>query len=220
MLIKIFQVSDHCHFYLLRLVKCELSERSCSVLSSVLSSQSSSLRELDLSWNLLQDSGVELLCAGLEDPHCHLETLRLVKCELSERSCSVLSSVLSSQSSSLRELDLSWNLLQDSGVELLSAGLEDPHCHLETLRLRGCKLSERSCSVLSSVLSSQSSSLRELDLSWNLLQDSGVELLCAGLEDPHCHLETLRWSGSDWTSSWESEAQGASPEVLVGTLEQ
>ncbi|KAM9832711.1 NLR family CARD domain-containing protein 3-like isoform 2-T2 [Aulostomus maculatus] len=178
-----------------RLDTCELSERSCSVLSSVLSSQSSSLRELDLSLNLLQDSGVELLSAGLEDPNCHLETLRLVKCKLSERSCSVLSSVLSSQSSSLRELDLSLNLLQDSGVELLCAGLEDPHCHLETLRLVKCELSERSCSVLSSVLSSQSSSLRELDLSLNLLQDSGVELLCAGLEDPHCHLETLSLLG-------------------------
>ncbi|XP_034020256.1 NACHT, LRR and PYD domains-containing protein 12-like [Thalassophryne amazonica] len=114
---------------------CNLSERSCEVLSSVLSSQSSSLTELDLSQNRLQDSGVKLLSAGLESPHCHLETLRLSLCDLSERSCEVLSSVLSSQSSSLRELDLSNNDLQDSGVKLLSAGLESPHCHLETLRV-------------------------------------------------------------------------------------
>ncbi|CAJ1055674.1 NLR family CARD domain-containing protein 3-like [Xyrichtys novacula] len=177
------------------LTECKLSERSCEALSSVLSSQSSSLRELDLSNNDLQDSGVKLLSAGLTSPHCKLETLRFTRCNLSDRSCEALSSVLSSQSSSLRELDLSNNDLQDSGVKLLSAGLTSPHCKLETLRFPGCKLSKRSCEALSSVLSSQSSSLRELDLSNNDLQDSGLKLLSAGLKSPHCKLETLRLSG-------------------------
>uniref|UniRef100_A0A8C4DIK0 Protein NLRC3 n=1 Tax=Dicentrarchus labrax TaxID=13489 RepID=A0A8C4DIK0_DICLA len=116
----------------------------------------------------------------------------LSDCNLSERSCEALSSVLSSQSSSLRELDLSNNNLQDSGLKLLSVGLKSPHCKLETLRLSGCNLSERSCEALSSVLSSQSSSLRELDLSNNNLQDSGLKLLSVGLKSPHCKLETLR----------------------------
>ncbi|KAM9836124.1 NLR family CARD domain-containing protein 3-like isoform 2-T3 [Aulostomus maculatus] len=174
-----------------RLVKCKLSERSCSVLSSVLSSQSSSLRELDLSLNLLQDSGVELLSAGLEDPHCHLETLRLVKCKLSERGFSVLSSVLSSQSSSLRQLDLSWNRLHDSGMKLLSAGLEDPHCHLETLRLVRCGIREEGFTSLASALGSNPSHLRELDLRFNHPGGPGVKLLSVGLEDPHWRLETL-----------------------------
>ncbi|XP_058468825.1 protein NLRC3-like [Solea solea] len=63
------------------------------------------------------------------------------------------------------------------------------------LRGLGCKLSERSCEALSSVLSSVSSSLRHVDLSNNDLQDPGVKLLCDGLKSPHCSLETLSLSG-------------------------
>uniref|UniRef100_A0A3Q3EBY7 NACHT domain-containing protein n=1 Tax=Labrus bergylta TaxID=56723 RepID=A0A3Q3EBY7_9LABR len=112
---------------------CNLSERSCEALSSVLSSQSSSLRELDLSNNNLQDSGVKLLSSGLKSPLCRLDTLRLVCCLITEEGCASLASALSS--SHLRELDLSYNHPGERGEKLLAAGLEDPHCRLETLRL-------------------------------------------------------------------------------------
>ncbi|XP_028428490.1 NACHT, LRR and PYD domains-containing protein 3-like [Perca flavescens] len=112
-------------------------------------------------------------------------------CNLSGRSCEALSSVLSSPSSSLRELDLSNNNLQDSGVKLISVGLKSPHCILETLSLSGCLISEKGCSSLVSALSSNPSHLRELDLSYNHPGDSGVKLLSAGLKDPIWRLDTL-----------------------------
>ncbi|KAM6893988.1 protein NLRC3-like [Xenentodon cancila] len=171
---------------------CNLSKKVCAGLSSVLSSQSSSLTELDLSNNHLQDSGLEKLCPGLESPHCKLESLRLSGCNLSKEVCAGLSSVLSSQSSSLTELDLSNNHLQDSGLEKLCPGLESPHCKLESLRLSGCLLTSDGCASLVSALSSNPSHLRELDLSYNHPGESAVKLLSAGLENPLWRLDTLR----------------------------
>ncbi|XP_036419951.1 NACHT, LRR and PYD domains-containing protein 12-like isoform X2 [Colossoma macropomum] len=178
-----------------RLARCGLTTSSCENLSSALQSINSSLKELDLSNNDLQDSFVDLLSAGLKSSHCKLEILRLDRCGLTTSSCENLSSALQSVNLSLAELDLSNNDLQDSGVKLLCAGLKNSHCKLKTLRLHICSLGAKACENLGSALQSPYSSLKVLDPSNNDLQDSGVEMLSAGLKSSFCKLETLRLSG-------------------------
>uniref|UniRef100_A0A3B3X9X3 B30.2/SPRY domain-containing protein n=1 Tax=Poecilia mexicana TaxID=48701 RepID=A0A3B3X9X3_9TELE len=113
---------------------CDLSVRSCAALSTVLRAPLSCLRELDLSNNNLQDEGVKLVAAGLKTPTCKLQILRLSGCLVTEEGCLVLGAALTFNPSHLRELDLSYNHPGNTGVEVLSAHLEDPGCTLENLR--------------------------------------------------------------------------------------
>uniref|UniRef100_A0A672T9N3 NACHT domain-containing protein n=1 Tax=Sinocyclocheilus grahami TaxID=75366 RepID=A0A672T9N3_SINGR len=138
---KIVDQIKHFHYFSPRLCDSNLTEKSCSALASVISSNSSSLADLDMSNNNLQDSGVKLLCAGLKNPQCKLETLhvkshflcRLSNCRITVDGCAALASALRTNLSHLRKLNLSDNTLGDPGVNLLSGLLEDPQSKLGKL---------------------------------------------------------------------------------------
>ncbi|KAJ8332480.1 hypothetical protein SKAU_G00422690 [Synaphobranchus kaupii] len=174
---------------------CDLTDESCDIVASALQLSNSPLRDLDLSYNKLRDSGVKLLCDGLMSPNCKLQRLGLNSCDLTDESCDIMASALQSSNSPLRDLDLRYNDLGDSGVKLLCDGLMSSNCKLQRLGLGWCNLTEGCCDVLASVLRSPHSELRDLELRDNELQDSGVGALSAGLEDSHCKLQRLGLSG-------------------------
>ncbi|XP_051515721.1 NACHT, LRR and PYD domains-containing protein 12-like isoform X2 [Myxocyprinus asiaticus] len=195
-----YDPSETCLLRLLPVVKasqrailsdCNLKDKSCAALASVISSKSSRLRELDLSYNNLQDSGVKLLSDGLKNQHCKVETLQLSNCSITNKGCTDLALALSLNPSHLRDLNLSDNKPGDSGVKLLSDLLKDPRCKLEKLGLSNCGIPEEVCTALASALGTNPSHLRELNLNWNNTGDS-VKELSALLEDTHCKLEKLQ----------------------------
>ncbi|XP_071028944.1 NLR family CARD domain-containing protein 3-like [Oncorhynchus clarkii lewisi] len=169
------------------LSRAKLSRAQWSALVFVLLTSEKELDVFDLKKYSRSDEGLLRLLPVVKASRAAL----LSDCGVTEEGCASLVSALESNPSHLRELDLSNNDLKDSGVKLLSAGLGNPHCKLETLRLSGCLVTEEGCASLVSALRSNPSHLRELDLSYNHPGDSGVRLLSAGLEDPHCRLEKL-----------------------------
>ncbi|KAL7853122.1 hypothetical protein SRHO_G00189070 [Serrasalmus rhombeus] len=166
----------------------KLSAAHCSAIAYMLEISDEVLDELDPKKFNTSEEGYRRLVPAVSNCRKAL----LSSCSLGVKCCENLKSVLLAENSSLKELDLSNNDLQDSGVELLSAGLKSSHCKLKILRLSGCMITETGCCTLASALSSNPSHLIELDLTYNHPGEAGVKLLCARLEDPQCALSTLR----------------------------
>ncbi len=88
-----------------------------------------------------------------------------------------------------------WHIRSATQGHFTVGNLMDSPAHqhvLPVFRLTGCNLTDQHCEIVASALQS-SNSLRELDLSNNHLQDSGVKLLCAGLKSTNCQLNILRF---------------------------
>ncbi|XP_073700382.1 NACHT, LRR and PYD domains-containing protein 3-like [Garra rufa] len=195
-----FKKSDECLIRLLPVIKtckrallndCGLTDKSCSALATVLGSDTS-LKELNMSNNNLQDSGVKLLCTGLENMKCHLEILRLSDCSITQEGYKALASALKSNPSHLIELDLAGNDPGQSGVKELSDLLQDPNCQLKTLRFLG-PAADEACQYVTGIVGKNLLLLRELNLSKHEheLGDTRVNQIAALLQDKHCQLKTL-----------------------------
>ncbi|XP_026073421.1 NACHT, LRR and PYD domains-containing protein 3-like isoform X2 [Carassius auratus] len=166
----------------------KLSLAQCSTLANMILMSEEVLDELDFNkYNIKSKEGRRRLVPAVRN--CRKAVL--ADCNLTDQHFEIVASALQS-SNSIRELDLSNNSLQDSGGKLLSAALKSPNCQLCVLRLSGCLVKEEGCAALTSALSSNLSHLRELDLSNNDLQDSGVKFLSIGLRSPN-QLNILRF---------------------------
>ncbi|XP_050957411.1 ribonuclease inhibitor, partial [Labeo rohita] len=184
---------SHCKLERLRLSDCSITEEGYKALASALRSNPSHLIELDLTGNDPGQSGVKELSDLLQDGLCSFKTIRFLKSPAAEEACEYLTGVLGKSPLLLKELDLSGDKLGDLDGEKLSALLMDSHSKLEKIMLNNCELTEKSCSVLATVLSSKTI-LKEMNLNNSRLLDSGVKEICEGLKNPVCELKILKLS--------------------------
>ncbi|XP_052034012.1 NACHT, LRR and PYD domains-containing protein 9A-like isoform X2 [Apodemus sylvaticus] len=178
----------NCVLESLMLSYCCLTFIACgSLYEALLSNKHLSL--LDLESNFLEDTGVNLLCEALKDPNCTLEELWLSGCYLTPESCEEIYTVFTCNKN-LKTLKLGNNSIQDAGVKQLCEALCHPNCKLQCLGLDMCELTSDCCEDLALALTT-CNTLKSLNLDWNLLEHSGLEVLCDALNHKDCNLKML-----------------------------
>ncbi|XP_044115818.1 ribonuclease inhibitor isoform X2 [Neovison vison] len=181
-------LDPECHLENLQLEYCNLTGASCASLASALKAKEH-FKVLVVSNNAMEEAGVRVLCQGLVDSACQLEVLRLENCGLTAASCEDLCRVVAAKPS-LQILDLGDNKLGDEGIATLCSSLLQSSCQIQVLRLWDCDITITGCRDLCRVIRAKQS-LKEISLAGNVLGDEGARLLCEGLLEPGCQLQTL-----------------------------
>ncbi|KAI4905164.1 hypothetical protein NFI96_024915 [Prochilodus magdalenae] len=115
--------------------------------------------------------------------------------ELSPAQCSAVAFMRVKSQYVREELDLkSYNTSEEGYRRLIPA-----MTNCRKACFAGCNLTLNFIATLSASLQTENSSLKEMDLNNNNLQDSGVKLLSAGLSSSHCKLEILRSESQNLT---------------------
>ncbi|XP_025031459.1 ribonuclease inhibitor-like isoform X2 [Python bivittatus] len=147
-----------------------------------------------------REEAFQLLCEGLKDPDCKLDTLRIPELMLTLSCYRQLAEVLW-ENQRLRELDLTQYHQKGEDIKLLSEGLKHSDCKLETLTLSADHLRESPCKYLAEVLK-ENQSLKKLYLKATVVHDKGMELLFEALKGPCCKLEKLWLSKAFFSTSF------------------
>ncbi|XP_041060832.1 NACHT, LRR and PYD domains-containing protein 14-like [Carcharodon carcharias] len=167
------------------------------------------LTHLDLSSNVIQDSGINVLAMALMDTSCSLQSLLLTDTKLTPTCCEKLATVLVTNQT-LRTLDLSMNKLGDAGVCSLSTALKEPSCKLETLGLKQTSLTDACCKKLVTALST-TQRITHLDLSENSFTDSSIKNFCSFILTCS-NLEVIRLEQNQFTTNGQMAIKKLSPE--------
>ncbi|KAL2086278.1 hypothetical protein ACEWY4_017337 [Coilia grayii] len=181
--------SPHCRLQTLRLSNCHISDEGHVCLALTLMLNPSCVKELDV--NHPGESAQKLLYATLKDPSRKVKSLRLAGLNLTSKCCEIVALILQSPNS-LKEINLSHNDLRDLGVQLLSKGLQSPHCRLQMLCLCNCGILDEGYVCLALTLMVHPECVKELDILSNHPGKPAFNLLSTVLQDPYREVEALQ----------------------------
>ena len=134
------------------------------------------LKELDLDGNFINDEGLQALAVGLRK-HCALERLDLRNNTIGSEG---LQGLTAAKISSLRSLSLADNAINDEALGVLAEGIEN--FSLETLDLsHNNRITSSGAALLAPIFRHESCSLKEIDLSPTIIEDSGARAFAEGL---------------------------------------
>jgi hypothetical protein len=196
------------------------------------------ITHLDLSHNLIGDTGVALIARMLRAgaAHCVLSSLRLADNHFGAPSAAALGSALARPDSIMSHLDLRMNLIGDEGGLALIQGLIEGYSSttLISLNLSNCGIGPKTAEAFAKLISLPNCSLVQCDLSANNLNDESVQAILTTLEEMEasgrasriCALELRANSGvdpntiakiKDLVYANEVKARGGMAAPLLGT---
>jgi Ran GTPase-activating protein (RanGAP) involved in mRNA processing and transport len=148
------------------------------------------LHTLDLSTNNLSLSGARAMAYVVKYSHT-LQELILSACNMGDAGLHLLCAGWKEQEngSVLLHLDVSWNLIHNSGcMELAATMLDGPDAILTRLNLASNGIGDAgACGIAQALVSRGSTrSLRELNLIGNQIGDVGAAALANAIASPHC----------------------------------
>ncbi|XP_070622830.1 NACHT, LRR and PYD domains-containing protein 12-like [Erythrolamprus reginae] len=177
----------------------EVLNESCSRHLAEVLRKNQRLKKLILSLKNRDDKIMEVLCDGLKQPECTIETLNLTEGFITKSGSRHLAEVIRKKQR-LKRLNLYLDNENNEAVEVLCEGIKHPECTVNTLQLAGEIMTESCSRHLAEVLT-KNQRLRELYLLLNVTNDKIMELMYDGLSHPECKIETIRLAGEIQTES-------------------
>ena len=156
------------------------------------------VQKLELRESQLTLPGIQRICNSLNDEHCLVSELNLLRIKLTREHVDVIKRLVVGK---LTKLSVEYKGMTDISVASLCEALQHPSCKLTTLNLGSSGINDIGVASLGEALQHPGCQLTTLNLGYSGIIDTGVVSLCEALQHPSCKLTTLNLESSRITDT-------------------